>query len=201
MSRRRKLRPEEQELWNRVAQGTTPLPRSLRTAAEKAETPKSDGAPAPKGPRMTIERPDRAPERGGFSASVQPSDPRDRLQASPLAMDRRTHGKLSRGKIKPEGRIDLHGMTMDRAHPALTRFILDAHGRGKRVVLVITGKGKSRDEGGPIPVRQGVLRHNVPQWLALPPLVSAVLQVVPAHQRHGGSGAYYVYLRRNREIR
>jgi DNA-nicking Smr family endonuclease len=36
----------------------------------------------------------------------------------------------------------------------------------------------------------------VPGWLHLPPLGPAVLQVTEAHQRHGGSGAYYVYLRR-----
>ena len=55
-----------------------------------------------------------------------------------------------------------------------------------------------RDEGGPIPVRHGVLRHQVPQWLSMPPLSSAVLQVSQAHISHGGGGAYYVYLRRHR---
>jgi DNA-nicking Smr family endonuclease len=41
-----------------------------------------------------------------------------------------------------------------------------------------------------------VLRHQVPQWLRLPPLGNVVMQVTPAHIRHGGHGAYYVYLRR-----
>jgi DNA-nicking Smr family endonuclease len=89
-------------------------------------------------------------------------------------------------------------MTLDRAHPALTQFILGSHAKGRRLVLVITGKGKMRDEGGPIPVRHGVLRHQVPQWLSMPPLSSAVLQVSQAHISHGGGGAYYVYLRRHR---
>ena len=80
----------------------------------------------------------------------------------------------------------------------LSRFILSAYADGKRLVLVITGKGKERDDGGPIPVRFGVLRHQVPQWLALTPLSSAVLQITQAHDRHGGGGAYYVYLRKNR---
>ena len=65
-------------------------------------------------------------------------------------------------------------------------------------MLVVTGKGKDRDEPGPIPTPRGVLRHRVPQWLALPPLSQAVLQVTPAHISHGGEGAYYVYLRRGR---
>ena len=122
----------------------------------------------------------------------------DRLNAAPVQMDTKAFGKMKRGKIKPEGRIDLHGMTLDRAHPALSRFILSAHKSGKRLVLVITGKGKMRDEGGPIPTRHGVLRHQVPQWLGMPPLSSVVLQVTQAHVSHGGGGAYYVYLRRQR---
>ena len=65
-------------------------------------------------------------------------------------------------------------------------------------MLVVTGKGKDRDTGGPIPVRHGVLRHNVPQWLRMPPLASLVLQITEAHLKHGGGGAYYVYLRRQR---
>jgi DNA-nicking Smr family endonuclease len=76
--------------------------------------------------------------------------------------------------------------------------MLMSHTRGRRLVLVITGKGKDRDEGGPIPVRRGVLRHQVPHWLEVPPLAQVVLQVVPAHISHGGEGAYYVYLKRSR---
>ena len=67
-----------------------------------------------------------------------------------------------------------------------------------RHVLVITGKGKRGLDDGPIPQRQGVLRHQVPHWLRLPPLGAAVMQVTEAHLKHGGSGAYYVYLRRGR---
>jgi DNA-nicking Smr family endonuclease len=89
-------------------------------------------------------------------------------------------------------------MTLDRAHPALTRFILGAHSRGLRLVLVITGKGKTKEDDGPIPVRRGVLKHNVPQWLSMPPLNAVILQVTQANIRHGGTGAYYVYLRRHR---
>ena len=77
-------------------------------------------------------------------------------------------------------------------------FILNSQAMGRRLVLVITGKGKMRDDGGPIPARQGVLRHQVPQWMALPPISQAILQVTPAHLTHGGHGAYYVYLRRVR---
>jgi DNA-nicking Smr family endonuclease len=119
------------------------------------------------------------------------------MRALPLQMDRKTFSKMTRGKVKPEGKLDLHGMRVESAHPALVQFILKAQASGKRLVLVITGKGKDRDEPGPIPTPRGVLRHHVPQWLALPPLAQAVLQVTPAHVSHGGDGAYYVYLRRS----
>ena len=48
------------------------------------------------------------------------------------------------------------------------------------------------------PRRHGILRHSLPHWLAAPPLSGRILQVAPAHQRHGGAGAFYVYLRRQR---
>jgi DNA-nicking Smr family endonuclease len=113
-------------------------------------------------------------------------------------MDRKAFDRLRRGKLKPEARLDLHGMTLDQARPALTRFLMSSHAQGRRLVLVITGKGKSADDAGPIPARRGLLRHNVPAWLQQPPLAQIVLQVTQAHLRHGGSGALYVYLRRHR---
>jgi len=122
----------------------------------------------------------------------------ERLAHAPVRMDHGTHRKMLRGKMKPEARIDLHGMTLAQAHPVLTRFIMDAHADGKRLVLVITGKGKDRDDPGPIPIRRGVLKHQVPNWLHMPPMGRVVLDIREAHLRHGGSGAYYVYLRRAR---
>lgn len=118
------------------------------------------------------------------------------LAGQPRQMDRKAFQQLRRGKLTPEGRIDLHGMTLEQARPALTRFIFGARKSGKRLVLVITGKGRGSADEGPIPRRAGALRHEVPQWLARPPLSDVVLQVAPAHLRHGGSGAVYVYLRR-----
>ncbi|NIY79361.1 Smr/MutS family protein [Celeribacter sp. HF31] len=122
----------------------------------------------------------------------------DRLAQAPLRMDRKKFGKMRKGNLAPEGRIDLHGMTIAQAHPALTRFILNSWAMDRRLVLVITGKGKHRDDDGPIPVRKGVLKHQVPHWLHMAPLRDAVLQVSEAHLKHGGTGAYYVYLRRKK---
>ena len=87
---------------------------------------------------------------------------------------------------------------MAQAHPALQDFILGSAQLQRRLVLVNTGKGKSKPDHGPIPERHGVLRHNVPNWLRQSPLSLVILEVTQAHQRHGGEGALYVYLRRGR---
>jgi DNA-nicking Smr family endonuclease len=87
-------------------------------------------------------------------------------------------------------RIDLHGMTEAAAHAALDRFVRLAWQRGSRVLLVITGKGSV--QGG------GVLRRNLPRWLAAGENAPRVLRVETAQLKDGGSGAYYVLLRRDR---
>ena len=122
----------------------------------------------------------------------------EQLSGGGVQMDRKAYGKMKAGKLVPEGRLDLHGMTLDQAHPRLNRFIMDAYSSGKRLVLVITGKGKRKEDVGPIPMRLGVLKHQVPQWLQQGALRPIVLQVTQANQKHGGTGAYYVYLRKPR---
>jgi DNA-nicking Smr family endonuclease len=113
-------------------------------------------------------------------------------------MDRRRFDRLRHGRYEPEARLDLHGMDSARAHAALADFIRSAHAGGLRLVLVITGKGRTGDADGVMPQRTGILRHTVPHWLAAPPLSGRILQVASAHNRHGGGGAFYVYLRRSR---
>lgn len=193
MRRPRHLSPEERALWDRVAERATPLDPAR---PEHAPTlPKTQKQPAPKRAVPAFRVGQTADPRR--SHDLLPSVT-DRLAHAPVHMDHKSFGKMKRGKLKPEARIDLHGMTVAEAHPELVAFILGSQSLGRRLVLVITGKGKDRDDGGPIPTRHGVLRHQVPQWLALPPLSQAILQVTPAHLKHGGHGAYYVYLRRHR---
>lgn len=199
MSRRR-LRPDELELWSQVARTADPI----HPAPKRPKTPpKSAPARADAPPQRPAPAPVQHFRMGEKAARAQPGHDvlpglESRLKSQPVTMDHKAYGRLKRGKLTPEAKIDLHGMTADRAHGALTGFILRAHGQGKRLVLVITGKGRQGAEEGPIPVRRGVLRHNVPHWLSVPPLAGLVLQVTNAHNRHGGGGAYYVYLRKPR---
>lgn len=196
MSRRgRPLRPEEEALWKKVADSAAPLnPKAKASKAPLIQPTKP--APPPRDPILPFNIGDRAlakPQGLTLSPAIA-----EQMGAAPVEMDSKSFRNLKRGKLSPEARIDLHGMTMDQAHGALVPFVLDAHQAGKRLVLVITGKGKSRDDGGPIPMRRGALRHAVPGWLRAPGLGNVVLQITEAHQKHGGSGAYYVYLRRRR---
>jgi DNA-nicking Smr family endonuclease len=194
MRRPRHVSSEERALWDRVAdtaQALDPV-RSVDLPAALAQKPKPVISPDPL-PRFNVGQKVDHTRRNDVLPGIA-----DRLSRAPLNMDNKAFGKMKRGKLKPEARIDLHGMTMDQAHPELMGFILNSQAMGRRLVLVITGKGKLRDEGGPMPARHGILRHQVPQWMALPPISQAILQVTPAHLTHGGHGAYYVYLRRIR---
>lgn len=203
MARRgpRGLTPEEAELWDRIAASARAIgPRKVRPPAKPAPVKVDPDRPAP----VPVEPPKALPSfRIGQAAADRQSahalvpSLSERLKAEPLRMDRKAFLRMQRGKLVPEAKLDLHGMTLAEAHPALIRFILASHGMGARLVLVVTGKGRDRDEGGPIPTARGILRHQVPQWLRMPPLGTAVLQVAEAHRSHGGAGALYVYLRRH----
>ena len=102
-----------------------------------------------------------------------------------------------------EARLDLHGMTLAEAEPAVRDFIRRQYASGKRCVLIITGKGtgkieKNKDEDLWFESRPGGIRRNFFHWLDNPDLKPLVLSVSPARAAHGGSGAFYVLLRRQR---
>ncbi len=203
----RRLSDEDQELWQRVVRGARRLLPSPDPAPDSRKGPVAD----PQAPRPRIDPP--APPALTFPPSPPPRGPAprvhldlvapisERLASAPVRMDKGLHRAMTRGKLDPEARIDLHGMTLAQAHSALTGFILSAHARGARLVLVITGKGRriGPDQAAPMPVRHGVLKHEVPHWLRSGPLAPLVLELREAHRTQGGSGAYTVYLRKRRQ--
>lgn len=174
----RDLSPEEEAMWREVAGTVAPLhPRAAEVSWPRPVAP------------ARLDPPPRA---------SAPPAPAERAGPGPLRMDAKTHGRMRKGKLAPEARIDLHGMTLAEAHPRLNRFLFDAHAKGLRLVLVITGKGRGGADGPTIFERPGALRRQVPHWLAQAPVAPLVLQVAEAHLRHGGGGAFYVYLSRAR---
>jgi DNA-nicking Smr family endonuclease len=116
----------------------------------------------------------------------------------PSGVNGATQDRLRRGLIEPDARIDLHGMTQGAAHRALFTWLAAAHARGCRLALVVTGKGNPKnDENAPwMMSAHGVLKQMVPRWLNEPGLAALIASVQPAHTKHGGAGALYVYLRK-----
>ncbi|MEP2261839.1 MAG: Smr/MutS family protein [Paracoccaceae bacterium] len=197
MSRKpRGLRPDEAALWDQVARTATPLSEKPTSNSLVQTTKPKKLAVAERPPIPAFEigsKTSTAPARHNLAPSVSSS-----IEATQLRMNKRTFSRMKRGKEAPDGRIDLHGMTAAAAQVALTSYLLRAFSDGKRLILVITGKGRQSADTGPIPTPTGILRHQLPGWLSQAPLNQIVLQVAQSHQRHGGSGAFYVYLARNR---
>lgn len=194
----RSLRSDELELWRRVSKTARPL-KSGKANAERYQ-PKDDNAsttgdqPQPFGLKSfrigSLASSTTAPVGEGRPTS----ETRKRTTGN---IDKSIANKLRRGKLRPEAKIDLHGLTVDKALPTLTSFLFRAHAGGKRLVLVITGKGSHPRFDNAFPSQPGILRRSLPMWVARPPLASIVQDITEAHQRHGGSGAFYVYLRRS----
>ncbi len=191
--RPRGLSPEDSALWDQVAHSARPL-HPKRKAVKVQPEPKKMPEPRAMYEPPAFRLGEKAVPR--TAGHVLKPGLSESLAGQPVRMDRKAFGRMLRGKLKPEGKIDLHGMTLAEAHPRLTAFVLRSHAEGKRLVLVVTGKGRDRDDGGPIPSPRGALKHQVPVWLAMAPVSPFVLQVTEAHRSHGGAGAYYVYLRR-----
>ncbi len=169
-------------LWREVARSVKPLPGRAPMQPE-AEPP---------APAQPLKEPAPAPmPRSAPQAQSKPAPP-------PLApLERRLRTQLRRGQQSVEAVIDLHGMRQDEAHLALRSFLRREQGRGTKLVLIVTGKGAAGDSL--FGEERGVLRRMVPHWLRLPDLRPLVVGFEEAEQRHGGSGALYIRLRRQRE--
>ena len=122
---------------------------------------------------------------------------RDVIPPSKLR-DKNTWRKLKSGRIEPDGQLDLHGMGQKDAELAFEKFVMSAHQSGKRVLLVITGKGRGSGGNGGLPSQSGILRHSVVSWMNCHPLCDFVSDYSFAHSRHGSTGAYYVCVRKRR---
>ena len=114
------------------------------------------------------------------------------------SVDKRVSSKMKAGKIDPEATLDLHGYRLTQAKSALRGFLFRAYESKKRLVLIITGKGKPKAEWDLNLDYRGVLRNEVPVWLEEAPLAGLILSVKKANSKHGGGGALYVYLRKNK---
>jgi DNA-nicking Smr family endonuclease len=110
--------------------------------------------------------------------------------------------RLGTGRVSPDHVIDLHGHTLESAWRYLDQGLDRAMRHHARIVLLITGKARDTDRtdsgrGGP--ERRGIIRAKVGDWLAMSRFSSQIAAVRNAHPRHGGQGALYVIMRRQRD--
>lgn len=166
---RRNLTPSEKRAWARIARTARPLPG--------VSVPTPDPGPVPEERRLKVER----------SLERSPAQPVDQDAVRSGLENRSNHRAVRRGRTEVDATIDLHGLTQDQADRMLPSFLRRQRRQGAKCVLVITGKGRSGD---------GVLKRNFLHWLDTPGARHILSGWSEAHARHGGSGAFYVFLRR-----
>jgi DNA-nicking Smr family endonuclease len=185
---KRPLTPEEKELWRYVTRNDIPLNPETETSEAEFDVSRLAPPPAAKPPAIKKWKP------GMHAVPPQIKTGDASFSCGQYAgIDRSTAERFRKGNYPIDAALDLHGMTRDRAFTALMAF-LHTHARaGSRCLLVITGKG-----GKPPTKEAGVLKALVPRWLAEPEPRGMLLAIDNAQPKHGGSGAYYLLLKRKR---
>jgi DNA-nicking Smr family endonuclease len=199
---RRRLTPAEEHLWSMVSRSVRPLrgakkalPATRHKPVNAVFKPALTAAGNPAKPAV------KPPVGVGFkpgptgAALPRPAEGPVGTVRPPVAIARRDKQQLYRRRAAIDARIDLHGMTQVEAHHALLRFLERCQAGGAKFALVITGKGTPHVPSG----GRGVLRRQVPLWLALAEFRAFVLGFDIAKAGHGGDGALYVRLRKARQ--
>ena len=179
----RQISRREADLLRHVMADVAPLP-GREVALPAAEAPVEPPPPRPAPPVARSRPTPPAPPPVPRLPEIGPGDR--------AGVDKRTAKRLKRGQLAVEARMDLHGLTQEEAHRALSAFVQGSRAAGRRCVLVITGKGLRPD--GPT----GVLRAAVPHWLNQPDLREHIVAFTHATPRDGGEGALYLLLKRKR---
>jgi DNA-nicking Smr family endonuclease len=159
---------DDSGLWRQAVRDVAPLPGRRPPAA----------VPLPAAPPSQKRALPAEPPR-------QALPPLDRL----AGIDRASAERLKRGRYPIEAVLDLHGLTQEEAHRALSGFVAASQAAGRRCVLVVTGHGRASG---------GILKAAVPRWLDEPGLRPRLLARAPARPQDGGAGALYLLLRRSR---
>ncbi|MFZ2587322.1 MAG: Smr/MutS family protein [Alphaproteobacteria bacterium] len=98
---------------------------------------------------------------------------------------------LAEGGFPPEAWLDLHGYHEGDAWLKTMNWLHQAYDEDIRCVVIITGKGRGHGPNGDM----GLIKSQIPTWLAAHPRVQAFHTALP---HEGGQGAIYVYLQRHR---
>lgn len=186
----RGLTAEEEAAWVHLASSVEPMDgRELPKIRQQPTTEKLGKAP-PK--FVKAAKPKLPPKIVAVPRTVAP--PRRIGHAS---LDSHWDKKLKSGAIPPDYTLDLHDHFVDAAYERLDRGMRQASAMDARLVLVITGRPRPV-EAADRASKRGVIRAKILDWLAAGDHADSIAAVRRAHRKHGGEGALYIVLRRNR---
>ncbi len=98
--------------------------------------------------------------------------------------------------------IDLHGFTLEEANKKIKKIINDAYEKDVSKVIVVTGKGiHSNVEKDPYVSKDlSILKFSVPDYIENnSELMKKIIEIKDADKEDGGSGAFYIYLKRKKK--
>ena len=104
-------------------------------------------------------------------------------------------------KNKKTRSIDLHGFTLDEANKTIENFINKAFSENINKLIIVTGKGlHSENEKDPYVSKDlGILKYSVPEFISNnASLMSMINEITDAKIEDGGTGAFYIYLKKNK---
>ena len=95
--------------------------------------------------------------------------------------------------------FDLHGFTLDEANKEIDHLIRQSYKNGTNKLIIVTGKGlHSEHEKDPYVSKDlGILRYSVPEYIKNNnELMSMIYEIRTADIEDGGSGAFYIFLKK-----
>jgi len=98
--------------------------------------------------------------------------------------------------------IDLHGYTLEEANKAVENFIIKSFLESVNRLIVVTGKGiHSNNENNPYVSKDlSILKFSVPEFISNnKKLMTMIYDIQDAKIEDGGSGAFYIYLKKNKK--
>ncbi len=98
--------------------------------------------------------------------------------------------------------LDLHGYTLEEANIAVEKFIIKSFSKNINKLIVVTGKGiHSDNEKNPYVSKDlSILKHSVPEFISnSKKLMQMINDIQDAKIEDGGSGAFYIYLKKNKK--
>jgi DNA-nicking Smr family endonuclease len=108
--------------------------------------------------------------------------------------------KLNKKKSLKTRAIDLHGYTLEQANKAIEDFIKESYLEKINKLIVVTGKGlHSQNEKDPYVSKDlSILKYSVPEFISNNKgLMNIIYEIKDAKIEDGGSGAFYIYLKKN----